>query len=124
MREKRWPDLRSCAVIISERTIKGQTPREHRFYMSSLPPDAGRINRAIRQHWRVENSLHGCMDVIFGDDPLRARTDHAAHNFAVLRHFVMNLIRLSPIKRKGGIKIRRRIAATSDAYRAELLGLA
>ena len=92
--------------------------------MSSLPPDAERINRAIRQHWRVENSLHWCMDVIFGDDHLRARTDHAAHNFAVLRHFVMNLIRLAPIKRKGGIKVRRLIAATSDAYRAELLGLA
>jgi hypothetical protein len=28
------------------------------------------------------------------------------------------------VKRKGGIKARRLIAATSDAYRAELLGLA
>jgi hypothetical protein len=34
------------------------------------------------------------------------------------------LIRIAPIKRKGGIKVRRLIAATSDTYRAELLGLA
>jgi hypothetical protein len=30
---------------------------------------------------------------------------------------------MDPVKRKGGIKARRLIAATSDRYRAELLGL-
>jgi hypothetical protein len=43
---------------------------------------------------------------------------------AVLKHITLNLIRLDPIKRKGGIKARRSIAATSDSYRAHLLGLA
>ena len=120
---ERWPDLKSFAVIASERTIKGKTTLEHRFYISSLPADAGRLNRAVRQHWRVENSLHWCMDVVFGDDQMRARTGNAAHNFAVMRHFALNLIRLDPVKRKGGLKVRRLIAATSDTYRAQLLGL-
>ena len=120
---ERWPDLKSFAVITSERTIKGKTTVEHRFCISSLPADAARLNRAVRLHWRVENSLHWCMDVAFGDDQMRARTGNAAHNFAVVRHFALNLIRLAPVKRKGGIKVRRLIAATSDAYRAELLGL-
>lgn len=120
---QRWPDLKSFAVIASERTSKGKTSLEHRFYITSLPADAARLNRAVRAHWRVETSLHWCMDVVFGDDQMRARTGHAAHNFAVLRHFALNLIRLAPAKRKGGLKVRRLIAATSDAYRAELLGL-
>ena len=120
---ERWLDLKSFAVIVSERTIKGKTTREHRLYISSLPADAARLNQAVRQHWRVENSLHWCMDVVFGDDQMRARTGHAAHNFAVMRHIALNLIRLDPVKRKGGLKVRRLIAATSDAYRAELLGL-
>jgi predicted transposase YbfD/YdcC len=120
---ERWPDLKSFAVIASERTLKGKTTLEHRFYISSLPADAARLNRAVRQHWRVENSLHWCMDVVFGDDQMRARTGNAAHNFAVMRHVALNLIRLDPVKRKGGLKVRRLIAATSDAYRAELLGL-
>ena len=55
---------------------------------------------------------------------MRARTGHAAHNLAALRHITLNLIRLDPVKRKGGIKARRLIAATSDHYQAELLGLA
>jgi hypothetical protein len=41
----------------------------------------------------------------------------------LLRHFVLNLIRLAHVKRKGGLKVRRLIAATSDTFRAELLGL-
>ncbi len=119
----RWPDLKSFAMITSERTIRGKTSVERRFYLSSLAADAERMNRVVRQHWRVENSLHWCMDVVFGDDPMRARTDHAAHNLAVLRQLVLNLIRLSPVKRKGGLKVQRLIAATSDSFRAQLLGL-
>ncbi len=110
-------------MITSERTIRGKTSVERRFYVSSLAPDAQRMNEAVRMHWRVENSLHGCMDVVFGDDPMRARTDHVAQNFAVLRQFVLNLLRLAPVKRKGGLKVQRLIAASSDSFRAELLGL-
>ena len=54
---------------------------------------------------------------------MSARTGYAAHNFAVLRHIALNLIRLAPVQRKGGIKVRRLIASTSDTYRAQLLGL-
>ena len=121
---EQWPDLASFLVIESERTIKGKTSIEQRLYISSLAPDATRISAAIRSHWAVENRLHWCMDVIFADDQMRARTGHAAHNLAVLKHITLNLIRLDPVKRKGGIKARRLIAATSDLYRAQLLGLA
>jgi hypothetical protein len=42
----------------------------------------------------------------------------------ILKHITLNLIRLDPIKRKGGIKARRFITAVSDHYRQHLLGLA
>ncbi len=119
-----WPELKSFVVIDSERLIQDRTTRERRVYISSLAPDAQRIGQAVRAHWSIENRLHWCMDVIFQDDQMRARTGHAAHNLAVLKHITLNLIRLDPVKRKGGIKARRLIAATSDAYRAALLGLA
>jgi predicted transposase YbfD/YdcC len=117
---EQWTDLKSFAVIESERRINGRTSLEQRFYISSLPTDAERIARA---HWAVENSLHWCMGVVFTDDQMRARTGHAAHNLAVFKHITLNLIRLDPVKRKGGIKARRLIAATADLYRARLLGL-
>ena len=123
VKPEQWPDLRSFAVVESERCIRGKTTLERRFYLSSLPADASRLLPAIRAHWSVENRLHWCLDVAFADDQMRVRTGHAAHNLAILKHITLNLIRLDPIKRKGGIKARRFIAATSDAYREHLLGL-
>jgi predicted transposase YbfD/YdcC len=120
---EQWPALKSFAVIESERWIQGKITSQQRLYISSLAADAQRISQAVRAHWSIENRLHWCMDVIFQDDQMRTRSGHAAHNLAVLKHITLNLIRLDPVKRKGGIKARRLIAATSDAYRAELLGL-
>lgn len=121
---KQWRGLRCFAVLESERTIGDKCTCERRFYISSVAPDAQRIASAIRSHWSIENRLHWSMDVSFNDDQMRARTKAAAHNLAVLKHITLNLIRIDPVKRKGGIKARRLIAATSDLYRTQLLGLA
>jgi predicted transposase YbfD/YdcC len=120
---QQWPGLRSFVVLESERLIGDKTTGEQRLYISSMAGDAQKISHAIRSHWAVENRLHWIMDVSLNDDQMRTRTKAAAHNLAVVRHITLNLIRLDPIKRKGGIKARRLIAATSDSYRAELLGL-
>ena len=118
-----WKGLRCFAVLEAERQVGQTVQRETRLYISSLAPDAEPLAHAIRSHWSVENRLHWVMDVIFNDDQMRARTKYAAHNLALLKHITLNLIRLDPIKRKGGIKARRLIAATSDNYRAQLFGL-
>lgn len=99
---EQWPDLKAFVVIDSERTLKGKTSREQRYYITSLPPDAQRLAHAIRSHWAVEN---------------------AAHNLAVFKHMTVNLIRLDPLPRKGGIKVRRFIASTSDLYRSHLFDM-
>jgi len=120
---QQWKGLRCFVVLESERITGNKTTHEQRLYISSLAPDSKRINQTIRSHWTVENRLHWVMDVSFNDDQMRARTKAAAHNLAVLKHITLNLIRIDPVKRKGSIKTRRIIAATSDRYRAELLGL-
>ncbi|WP_254608236.1 ISAs1 family transposase [Burkholderia lata] len=89
--------------------------------MSSLPPDATRIAHSVRSHWRIENSMHWVLDVAFGEDQCRVRLEHAAQNFAILRRITMNLLR-KDTQTKAGLKIRWLKAATSDNYRAQLLG--
>ena len=79
--------------------------------ISSLPADAERIAQAVRSHWEVENRLHWCLDVQFNDDQSRLRTGFAANNLAIVRHIVMNLLRLNT-SRKGSIKTKRMLAAT------------
>jgi hypothetical protein len=65
----------------------------------------------------------GCLDVALNDDQMRARIKNAGANLAILRRMVLNLFRLDTSKRKGGIYTRRILAASSDSYRANLLGL-
>lgn len=56
------------------------------------------------------------------EDQSRVRTGYAANNFAIVRHIVMNLLRLNTT-RKASIKSKRMLAATIDEFRAELLGV-
>lgn len=117
-----WKDLASFAAVERVRTVGERTSTERAYYISSLPADAERIAQAVRSHWEVENRLHWCLDVQFNDDQSRVRSDHAANNLAIVRHIVMNLLRLDTT-RKASIKSKRMLAATVDHYRAELLGV-
>ena len=119
---EQWPDLKSFAVVERQRTVGTKISTERRYYISSLPADAARIAHAVRSHWEVENRLHWCLDVQFNEDQSTVRTGFAANNLAIVRHIVMNLLRLNK-SRKGSIKTKRMLAATSDAFRAELLGV-
>jgi len=49
--------------------------------------------------------------VQFGDDYVRARSGHVAHNFAVERHIAFNLLRLGNAPKKTSLKNRRILAA-------------
>ncbi|MCM8567719.1 ISAs1 family transposase [Thauera linaloolentis] len=116
-----WKDVASFAVVERIRTVGERTSTERVCYISSLPAGAERIAQAVRSHWEVENRLHWCLDVQFSDDYARARTGHVAHNLALVRHIALNLIRLDT-SIKTSIKTKRLLAATSDQFRAALLG--
>ena len=117
-----WKDVASFAVVERIRTDAKGTSTEHAYYISSLPADAQRIAQCVRSHWEVENRLHWCLDVQLNDDQSHVRTGYAANNLAIVRHIVMNLLRLNTT-RKGSIKSKRMLAAATDQFRAELLGV-
>ncbi len=71
-------------------TATGKTEREIRYYITSLRPDAERLNASIRQHWGIENKLHWVLDVGFREDLDRKRASHAAQNFSVLNRIALN----------------------------------
>jgi len=116
-----WTGVASFAVVERVRTVGKHTSTERAYYISSLPAEAERIAQAVRSHWEVENRLHWCLDVQFGDGYARGRIGHIAHNLALVRHMALNLIRLDK-SIKTSIKTKRLLAATSDEFRAALLG--
>jgi predicted transposase YbfD/YdcC len=88
-----WEGLRSVGLVESVREIHGQPTVERRYYLSSLPADIERFAKAVRGHWSIENQLHWVLDVVFGEDQSRARTEQAAENLAALRRLAVNVLR-------------------------------
>lgn len=120
--QEAWVDVRSiarCTRIYEER---GVAKSEVRYFISSLKPYAKRIARAIRSHWGVENGLHWVLDMYFAEDRNRARTGNAAANLALLRRWVISLLRRD-IAVKGGVEKKRLQAGWSDHAREAILGL-
>lgn len=73
------------------RTAHGSV--EKRYYLTSLGPDAGVLQRLIRSHWSIENQSHWVLDVTWSEDASRIRKGNAAQNVALLRKLALNLLR-------------------------------
>ena len=117
--EWRFPKL--AALVRVEATVEkaGKVTAERRFYIASAPLPAARAAAAIRGHWRIENSLHWVLDVVFKEDLSRLRVGHGATNMAVVRHFALNIVRSGNDKRS--LKTRRKRASYDPTYLAALL---
>ena len=86
--------LKVCMVgsVVYDKST-GKTTSETRFFISSLPVDPKRALEAIRAHWGVE-AMHRILDMDFDEDRSRARREDLAENLAMLRHVVINVLRL------------------------------
>jgi len=98
-----WASLQGLVRIQSQRFHKatGKTERQIRYYITSIKPDAARLNRSIRQHWGIENKLHWVLDVGFSEDLDRKRAGHAAQNFSVLNRIALNLLKQDKSSKRG-----------------------
>jgi hypothetical protein len=75
-----WNTIRSIGIAEGRREIKGEARTERRYFISSLPADAGQFAKAVRAHWGIENSLHHVLDAAFGEGGSRIRKDKAPEN--------------------------------------------
>jgi predicted transposase YbfD/YdcC len=115
-----WRGLNSIGLVEYKSEEKEKITIERRFFISSLPAEVKKISEAIRLHWRVENSLHWCLDVGFREDDCRVRKDNAAENFAVIRQIALNLLKQEKTA-KVGIQTKRLMAGWDDRYLGKVL---
>ena len=119
-----WIKLHSLIKIDAERQIKstGETQKETRYYISSLQTDAQQLNRCVRSHWKIENSLHWVLDVAFHEDQSRKRAGKAAENFSVINRIALNLLK-NEVSTKQGVKGKRLKAGWSTDYLEQVLNI-
>jgi len=117
---KLWTGVHSIAMAISEVFRNGVPTSEVRYFISSLEPNPGKIARAIRSHWSVENRLHWVLDVVFNEDRDIKRKNHAPRNYAAIRKIAINLIR-GYLGRTTGVKEARMLAALDPEQMEKIL---
>ncbi len=117
--EPRFPTLAAIVMVESTIETKGTVTTERRYYIFSAKLTPQRAAEAIRGHWRIENSLHWVLDVIFKEDQSRLRRGHGARNMAIVRHFAINLVRIG--KGKHSIKTTRKAAGWDTQTLARIL---
>lgn len=115
-----WPGCQSAAMVTSTREIGDKKSTESRYYISSLPPVATSLAKAIRGHWGIENSLHWVLDVEFDEDRSRVRLGEAPENLAVVRHVAINLLKREK-SMKGSTGKKRLKCCMSNNYLGKVL---
>lgn len=112
------------SVVMVTRQVWGQATgaqsTEVSYFLSSLPPNARRLGRAIRGHWSIENGLHWVLDVVFREDARRIYERTTAENVALLNRLALSLLRGDTSK--DSMKVKRKRAGWSIPYLAQLLG--
>jgi predicted transposase YbfD/YdcC len=114
-----FPDLAAIGRIVASRTATGRTTVDTRYFLLSriLTPD--QLIETVRAHWRIENSLHWVLDVVFDEDRARNRIDHGPENLAILRRLALNTLRTDTSKGSLRVKIKR--AGWDDEFFVSIL---
>lgn len=120
----KWTGLRTIARVDSEVYHKAtkETSSMTRYYITTLPPNAQTIAKAVRAHWSIENGLHWQLDISYREDASRKRTANAAMNFSSLVKMTLTMLKRDTTTRIG-IKSRRLKAGWDNDYLLQVLSL-
>lgn len=94
-----FPYARQAIRIVRERTVIAttETSREVVYAICSAPFDIAKphqIAQWLRNHWRIENSVHYVRDVTYNEDFSAVRTGGTPQVMAAIRNTALNLHRL------------------------------
>ena len=71
----------------------GTQSAELSYFISSLPPKVREHAKHLRNHWRVENTLHHTLDVTFTEDASRIRQGNGPDITAALRRLALSILK-------------------------------
>lgn len=109
--QNQWKGLASFVRVKRTVTIGEEMVSFERFYISSLNKTPEEFCSLIRGHWSIENQLHWCLDVIFGEDSSCARKDNSPLNLNVLRKTALSLLKAVELGKRISLQKKRYMAA-------------
>lgn len=122
-----WPGLKSIGMVASKVQKGEKETREERFYITSLPANARKMNEVARAHWGIENKLHWRLDVVFNEDKACIRNDNAAENMDIVRKWALNILHkaktkpdqsIKSVMRKNAMSFKHLLASVNNIFHA------
>jgi len=92
--EKEWVGLKQ--IVHVTRLVKhkdGHNTKEDAFFIDSSAKNAAQLNKGIRAHWLIENTLHWTKDVTFKEDASKINKGQAPQNMSLIKNWVMAIFR-------------------------------
>ncbi len=93
---QKWKGLKQGFCITRERTVGSKQKTVEVVYgitsLSMTRANAATLLTILRDHWRIENSLHYVRDVTLGEDMCRVRKGTAPQVLAAVRNVVIHLL--------------------------------
>lgn len=124
-----WQGL-ACIILVQRQVLlkSGEWRTEVHYYISSLKGvKAKRMQKYIRDHWRIENSCHWILDTLFREDHNQTGKRNAAKNLGTLRRIALNALKRatdhSKRKRPSSLTKKQLRAAHDEDYLEEVLSL-
>jgi len=115
-----WPGAKAIAMVIRQSEDKhGNTSEDRRYFLLSRTMSGEKLAHAVRSHWRIENTCHWVLDVVFGEDQHRTRDRRLASTLSFLKRFAIGLIKQHPLK--DSIVGKRKRAGWNDEFLWEIL---
>src|SRR4051794_8252858 len=90
MHQSPWAGLKSVAAVQGTFVRDGKVTTLTRYYITSRTLTADQLLEAVRGHWSIENSVHWVLDVVFGDDDQRLRSNYGPRNMALVQRIALN----------------------------------
>ena len=84
---------KTIIAVQAERIENGKGYDFVRFYISSRALDATLSAEGNPSALVGENLLHWTLDIAFGEDQLQARAGFAGENLAVIRQWILNMLK-------------------------------
>ena len=120
LRRQGWADVRTVGMVYRSRRVNGKESDEVVYFISSLPPKVRMLSKHVRDHWKVENQLHWCLDVTFSEDASRIRTGNGQEIAGGFRRVALSMLKRNTT-RKSSLRAKRLIAGWDEGFLEELL---
>jgi predicted transposase YbfD/YdcC len=114
-----WPKVKIVGLCCRERTVKGKTTTEVRYFMGSRKMGVRKYAQVLRGPWRIANNLPWQLHISLGEDNRRVQERHGAANRARLRKMSLSLLKQNPTK--DSIAGKRKAAALDVDFLAEIM---